>query len=130
MFDIGFGEIVVVCIVALLVVGPDEFPQLVATVGRWLGKVRRFLSDTKADFDREVQRIDELKRKVDQELEIAEAHRNLDPNQPTVPVARRSLPQAPAAPIPPTDSDTTAAAVDASDADAAERSGARVKQSS
>ena len=51
MFDIGFWEIVVVAVVALLVVGPDEFPTLVRNIGGWLGKIRRFVSETREELE-------------------------------------------------------------------------------
>jgi len=78
MFDIGFSEIVLVVIVALLVVGPKEFPSLVRNIGSWLGKTRHFMSAVKTEFDREIHKADEIKRLMTKEMEIAERHKNLD----------------------------------------------------
>ncbi len=61
MFDIGFWELLLISIVALLVVGPERLPGLARTAGLWLGKGRRFLSSVKADIDREL-KAEELKR--------------------------------------------------------------------
>lgn len=78
MFDIGFWEIVVVAVVALLVVGPDEFPTLVRNIGGWIGKIRRFISDTKNDLEQEFRKADELKQLVEREAEIADLHEQVD----------------------------------------------------
>jgi len=61
MFDIGFWELAVVGVVALLVVGPERLPGLARTTGMWVGRARRFVSGVKADIDREIA-ADELKK--------------------------------------------------------------------
>ena len=66
MFDVGFWELVIIGLVALLVVGPERLPKLARTLGLWLGKGRRFLGSVKADIDREL-RAEELKRVLDQQ---------------------------------------------------------------
>lgn len=78
MFDIGFWEIVVVAVVALLVVGPDEFPTLVRNIGGWLGRLRRFVSETKNDLEQEFRKADELKQLMEREANIAELHEQVD----------------------------------------------------
>src|SRR3569832_1925310 len=79
MFDIGFYEIVLNAIVALLVVGPKEFPTLVRKVGEWAGAIRRTVTAVKREIDKEVNKADEIKRHMERELEIAEAHKNTPP---------------------------------------------------
>lgn len=54
MFDIGFSELVVIGLIGLVVLGPKRLPEVARTAGRWLGKLRRFVSDVKQDLDREV----------------------------------------------------------------------------
>ncbi len=54
MFDIGFWEIALIGIIALIVVGPDEFPSLVRNVGRWINKIRNFIQNTKSDISQEL----------------------------------------------------------------------------
>jgi len=81
MFEIGFSEIVLIAIVALLVVGPQEFPALVRNIGSWLGKARRFMSSVKNEFDREINKAEEIKRMIAKEVEIAELHETLDPHR-------------------------------------------------
>ena len=51
MFDIGAGEILVVVIVAILVIGPKDMPQALRTAGRWIGKVRRMSNHFRAGVD-------------------------------------------------------------------------------
>lgn len=53
MFDIGFWELVVIAVVALLVVGPERLPQLARDASRWLRSARRFLSETRWQIERE-----------------------------------------------------------------------------
>ena len=61
MFDIGFSELIVIAIVALVVIGPERLPRVARTAGHLLGRMQRYVNDVKADIDREMQ-IDELKK--------------------------------------------------------------------
>ena len=90
MFEVGFSEIVLIAIIALLVVGPREFPALVRNIGSWLGKLRQFMGSVKTEFDREINRADEIKRLMTKEVEVAEHHKNLDQH-------RRATPPSPPA---------------------------------
>ncbi len=70
MFDISFGEIALVGIVALLVVGPKKLPELARTAGKWIGKTRRMIESVKADIDREF-KTDELRKLLtEQQAEV------------------------------------------------------------
>lgn len=53
MFDVGFSELVLIGLIALLVVGPERLPPLVRTTGRWLGRAQRMARDLKQEFERE-----------------------------------------------------------------------------
>lgn len=86
MFDIGFWEIILIAVVALLVVGPSEFPGLVRNIGRGLGKLRGFLSSVKSDLDYEIDKANEIKQLMEKESEIARLHEIIDKNAATVPV--------------------------------------------
>ena len=66
MFDIGFWELALIAVVALLVVGPERLPRLARTAGLWLGRARRFVGSVKADIEQEL-RAEELKRILDQQ---------------------------------------------------------------
>jgi sec-independent protein translocase protein TatB len=61
VFDVGFFELLLVGLVALLVFGPERLPSLARTAGLWLGRGRRFLSTVKADIEQEL-KAEELKR--------------------------------------------------------------------
>ena len=89
MFDIGFLEIVLIGVVALLVVGPDEFPSLVRNIGRGLGKLRGFLGSVKSDLDFEIDKANEIKQMMEKEAEIARLHEIIEQNAATVPVQGR-----------------------------------------
>ncbi|HHM04831.1 MAG TPA: twin-arginine translocase subunit TatB [Gammaproteobacteria bacterium] len=78
MFDIGFWEITLIAVVALLVVGPQEFPALVRNIGRLLGRVRRFVGSVKTEFETEINKAEEIKQRIAEEARIAEAHKILD----------------------------------------------------
>jgi len=60
MFDIGFSELIVIALVALVVIGPERLPRVARTVGALLGRAQRYVNDVKADIEREVN-LDELK---------------------------------------------------------------------
>ena len=67
MFDIGWGELVVIGIVALIAIGPKELPGVLRTMGQWMGKVRRMASEFQNQFQeamREAEMAD-LKQQVD-----------------------------------------------------------------
>jgi len=61
MFDVGFSELVVIAIVALVVIGPERLPKVARTAGHLLGRLQRYVNDVKADINREMQ-LDELKK--------------------------------------------------------------------
>ena len=73
MFDIGFWELSVLGIVALLVIGPERLPGVARTVGAWVGRGKRFISSVKADIDQEL-RTDELKRILDKQKTLNPLH--------------------------------------------------------
>lgn len=89
MFDIGFWELLVIAVVALLVVGPEELPTLARTAGRWVGKARRFMTDMKDELETEVDRANELKQRITEETKIAEAHRALNETTNTVSMLKK-----------------------------------------
>ncbi|MCG6969850.1 MAG: Sec-independent protein translocase protein TatB [Gammaproteobacteria bacterium] len=74
MFDIGFWELAIIGVVALIVIGPDKLPAVARTVGYWLGKGRRFVATVQDDINREVSKADELKRLLEEQSKIKEMH--------------------------------------------------------
>lgn len=71
MFDIGFWELTLIGLVALIVIGPDKLPGLARTAGLWIGKMRYFLNNVKADINREL-KTDELRNALQNNADIDE----------------------------------------------------------
>jgi sec-independent protein translocase protein TatB len=67
MFDIGWGELIVIGVVALVAIGPKELPTVLRTVGQWMGKVRRMASEFQGQFQEAMREAEfaELKKQVD-----------------------------------------------------------------
>ena len=53
MFDIGFWEIGIIAIVALLIVGPERLPSMVRVAGQWVGRGQRLARELRAELERE-----------------------------------------------------------------------------
>lgn len=69
MFDIGFSEIVVIAVVALVVLGPEKLPKTARTLGHLFGRLQRYVNDVKSDIKREMD-LEEL-RKLQQDVQSA-----------------------------------------------------------
>jgi sec-independent protein translocase protein TatB len=61
MFDIGFSELVVIALVALIVIGPERLPRVARTAGALLGRFQRYVNDVKSEVRREME-IEDLKK--------------------------------------------------------------------
>ncbi|HXZ97601.1 MAG TPA: Sec-independent protein translocase protein TatB [Burkholderiales bacterium] len=61
MFDVGFSEILVIALVALIVIGPERLPKVARTLGHLFGRLQRYVAEVKADIDREMQ-MEELRK--------------------------------------------------------------------
>jgi sec-independent protein translocase protein TatB len=66
MFDIGFSELLLTAIIALIVFGPEKLPQAARTAGLWIGRFRRVLADTRREVERELG-ADEIRRQLHNE---------------------------------------------------------------
>ncbi len=78
MFDIGFWEMFLILILALLVVGPERLPKAARTAGYWFGKARRYIEGVKEEVASEFD-VNELKRMVhNQEVQINELQSQLN----------------------------------------------------
>jgi sec-independent protein translocase protein TatB len=64
MFDIGFSELLVIGVVALIVIGPEKLPRVARTIGHLAGRLQRYVADVKADINREIE-LDELRKMRD-----------------------------------------------------------------
>lgn len=78
MFDIGFTELLLIGVVALVVIGPERLPDVARTVGGYVGKLQRFVTGVKRDFRKELE-AGELKKLIgDQKEQIDELRKMVD----------------------------------------------------
>ena len=61
MFDIGFSEMIVIAVVALVVIGPERLPKVARTLGHLFGRMQRYVNDVKSDISREME-LEELRK--------------------------------------------------------------------
>ncbi|HMH18903.1 MAG TPA: Sec-independent protein translocase protein TatB [Burkholderiales bacterium] len=61
MFDVGFSELMVIAVVALIVIGPERLPKVARTMGHLFGRMQRYVNDVKADINREIE-LEELRK--------------------------------------------------------------------
>lgn len=73
MFDVGFFELMLIGVVALLVVGPERLPKLARTAGMWLGKGKQMLNSVKADIAQEM-KAEELKKILEKQEQLNPVH--------------------------------------------------------
>ncbi len=90
MFDIGFWELSMIMLVALLVIGPERLPRVARQLGAWAGRARRFLSDVKADIDRELA-AEELKKILEQQKSANPMHEIIETTRETVEEVKSGL---------------------------------------
>ena len=64
MFDIGFSELLVIGVVALVVIGPEKLPRVARTLGHLAGRLQRYVTDVKADINREME-LEDLRKMRD-----------------------------------------------------------------
>lgn len=78
MFDIGFWELGLIAVVALLVIGPERLPDVARTLGKWIGGARRLINSVQAEINAEVNKADELKRLLEEQSELKSVHEILE----------------------------------------------------
>jgi len=72
MFDVGFWEILLILILALVVIGPERLPGAARTAGLWVGKARRYVEGVKSEVGQEFD-VSEFKRIIhNQEIQLNE----------------------------------------------------------
>lgn len=80
MFDVGFWEILLIMVLALVVIGPERLPAAARTLGSWIGKSRRYIEGVKNDVEQEFD-VSEFKRVIhNQEIQLKELQQQV--NQP------------------------------------------------
>ncbi|MCM5704141.1 Sec-independent protein translocase protein TatB [Larsenimonas salina] len=63
MFDVGFFELMVIGVIALLVLGPERLPVAARTAGLWIGRIKRTVSNVQQDISSQLE-AEELRRKM------------------------------------------------------------------
>ncbi|MBR0716190.1 Sec-independent protein translocase protein TatB [Bradyrhizobium liaoningense] len=73
MFDIGWSELVVIAVVALIAIGPKELPGVLRMVGQWMGKARKMASEFQGQFQEAMREAEmaELKKSFDEVKDVA-----------------------------------------------------------
>ena len=81
MFDIGWGEFLVIGIVALIAIGPKELPAVLRAVGQWVTKLRRMATEFQSQFQEAIREAEmaDLKKEVDEMTEKAKDYAHFDP---------------------------------------------------
>jgi sec-independent protein translocase protein TatB len=100
MFDVGFPELVLLFVIALLVLGPQRLPKVAAELGKWVSRARRTAT--------------QLRRQLEREIELSDLQPPKPPPRPDAPAAPESAAQAAdaAAAEPPVDPPSAAATAD------------------
>jgi sec-independent protein translocase protein TatB len=81
MFDIGWGELLLIGIVALIAIGPKELPTVLRTLGQWMAKLRRMATEFQNQFHEAMREAEmsDLKKTVDDLTTTAHSYANFDP---------------------------------------------------
>jgi sec-independent protein translocase protein TatB len=81
MFDIGWSELLIIGIVALIVIGPKELPAALRTLGQWMAKIRRMASEFQGQFQDAMREAElaELKKEMDDMAAKAQSYGHFDP---------------------------------------------------
>lgn len=87
MFDVGFSELILTALVALLVIGPERLPKVARTIGLWTGRARRFIAQVKQDIDQEI-KVEELKRVMQEQAKSSGIHEIIEETRDTVEQAK------------------------------------------
>jgi len=77
MFDMGFLELLLIGIIALIVLGPERLPKAARTVGLWIGKAKQGFDSIKTEIDREL-KVKELQQQLAEEKAKLESEMNVD----------------------------------------------------
>lgn len=79
MFDIGFWEIMLIAVVALVVVGPERLPRVIRVTGLWIGKANASIQSVRSEISREL-RAEELKQAINKPEDIPIVREILSPD--------------------------------------------------
>ncbi len=62
MFDVGFSELVLIAVLALVIAGPERLPGIMRTLGRFAGRAKATLATVRSELEREVEREEKSAR--------------------------------------------------------------------
>jgi sec-independent protein translocase protein TatB len=81
MFEIGWSELLLIAVVALIAIGPKELPTVLRTLGQWMNKLRRMASEFQKQFHEAMREAElaDLKKQVDDMTSQAQSYANFDP---------------------------------------------------
>lgn len=74
MLDFGFMEVLLVCVIALVVLGPEKLPRLVRTLGQWLGRGRAMMKQLQQQLEAEARNLDMKERREQIQNELGLSH--------------------------------------------------------
>lgn len=77
MFDIGFWELLLIALVALVVVGPERLPKLIRVTGLWLGRANASVQSIRSEISREL-RAEELKQALNKTVDVSDINKIMD----------------------------------------------------
>jgi sec-independent protein translocase protein TatB len=100
MFDVGFGELFLCFVIALIVLGPERLPKVARMVGRWTGQARGYMRNLSAELERETHALD-IKKQLEEanrmaREQVAQFHKEANSN-----IAEVKQALAPPAALPP-----------------------------
>lgn len=84
MFDIGFWELLLIALVALVVVGPERLPKLIRVTGLWVGRANASVQSIRNDISREL-RAEELKQALNKTVDVSDINKILEDEPKTGP---------------------------------------------
>jgi sec-independent protein translocase protein TatB len=81
MFEIGWGELLIIGVVALIAIGPKELPGVLRTLGQWMNKLRRMASEFQSQFHEAMREAElaDVKKQVDDMTSQAQSYASFDP---------------------------------------------------
>ena len=99
MFNFGWGELIVIGIVALIAIGPKELPTVLRTLGMWMGKVRRMANEFQSQFQEALREAEfaDLKKHADDLSSSVSELANINPIADVQKDVERAFDETPAA---------------------------------
>lgn len=90
MLDIGFTELLLVAVIALVVLGPERLPKAIRTTAYWVGKIRRSFQSVKEELEREID-ADGIKQQLHNEAVMKELNKTREQFQSQINDLKRSV---------------------------------------